>query len=79
MLEPSFAAIHEVLREIRPFEHKFQAKNFGAFEGYQICQKTVHKINTFHSHFHIKLKPEGRNKPSHSNFIWKCEENLVTL
>ena len=27
--EPLFAAIHEVLREIRPFEHEFQARNFG--------------------------------------------------
>ena len=27
--EPLFAAIHEVLREIWLFEHKFHARNFG--------------------------------------------------
>ena len=27
--EPLFAEVIEVLREIWPFEHKFQARNFG--------------------------------------------------
>ena len=27
--DPSFAGIHQVLREIWLFEHKFQARNFG--------------------------------------------------
>ena len=57
IFEPSFAEIHEALREIWLLEHKFQARNWR----YQICQQTVHKINKFHSHFQLKSKQEGRN------------------
>ena len=46
-MEPSFVGIHQVLREIWPFEHEFQFRNFGQFNfwGYQICQQTFHKIS----------------------------------
>ena len=51
--EPSFAAIHEVLREIWLFEHKFKLEILANFEflGYQICQQTFNKIYKFRSYF----------------------------
>ena len=58
--EPSFVGIHQVVREIWPFEHEFQSGNFGQlnFWEYQICQQTVHKIAKFHLHFQLKSKRE---------------------
>ena len=48
--EPSFVGIYQVLREIWPFEHEFQSRNFDQFESiweYQTCQPTVHKFANF--------------------------------
>ena len=52
--------INQVLREIWPFGHELQSRNFGQFNfwEYQTCQQTVHKIVKFHSHFQLKSKQE---------------------
>ena len=62
--EPSFAGVHQVLREIWFSENEFQCRNFGQFNfwGYQTCQLTVHKIAKFHLHFQLKSKQELKVK-----------------
>ena len=59
--EPSFVETHQVLREIRLFEHEFQAINFShlrIFEGMKFVKKTANRITTFQMHFPLKSKQE---------------------
>ena len=79
--EPSVFGIHQVLREIWPFEHEFQSTNFGKFNfwGYQICQQTVHKIAKFHSHFQLKSKRELKLKLHAANFSKKLIQKSQTV
>ena len=77
-MEPSFAGIHQVLREIWLFEHIFQARNFlptSYFGGYRICQQIVHKITKFHPHLQLKSKRKGKTSHFSKKLIQKSQNN----
>ena len=71
--KPSFAAIHEVLRDIWLFEHKFQARNFWSALNFIFSDDIINLLNFIFTGLHGYQFTQGlsTNKQRHRLLLLK--------